>query len=326
MSTIHHTDPIDQLDALVEDAEPQRCPPSEPAALPILVALTRDELRGRIIEVAIQLAGRRGAIPTVAYVLAAAPTMSPDGLAAYSVLADELANAGVRRGIEAELRRTLQLEAGAPAAWPMRVELGDVPTGIVQSAARTGAGLILMGLGHHNRAARVLGNDTLREVIARNAGPVLGVRPGLAGLPRRVVAAVDFSSASRRAAHLARRLMDERGVLYLVHVQSPALDSSTERSEGARLIQARGVKAAFAELAAELEPPRGMTIATVTCQGGTVAELKRFCEGATPDLLAIGRQRHGAIERLLVGSVTAAMVQDGRWSVLVTPPGSTQTL
>lgn len=326
MSTIHHTDPIDQLDALVQDAEPQRCRPSKPAALPILVALTRDELRGRIIEVAIELAARRGAIPTLAYVLAAAPTMSPDGLAAYSVLADELENLGVRRAIEAELRGTLQLDTGAPASWAMRIEMGVVAASIVQSAIRAGAELILLGLGHHNRAVRVLGGDTLREVIALSAVPVLGVRSGRTGLPRRVVAAVDFSSASRRAAHLARRLMDERGVLYLVYVQPPALDSLAERSEGARLIHARGVKAAFAELAAELDPPPGMTLATVTCQGGTVAELKRFCEGATPDLLAIGRQRHGAVERLLVGSVTAAMVRDGRWSVLVTPPGSTETL
>ncbi|HXC25938.1 MAG TPA: universal stress protein [Gemmatimonadaceae bacterium] len=58
----------------------------------------------------------------------------------------------------------------------------------------------------------------------------------------------------------------------------------------------------------------------ICAKGNPVAELTRVCEQVQPDLFAIGSQHHPLFERLRFGSVATAMVRDGRWSMLVTPP------
>jgi Universal stress protein family. len=40
----------------------------------------------------------------------------------------------------------------------------------------------------------------------------------------------------------------------------------------------------------------------------------------SPDLIAIARQRHHLVTRLLLGSVTRKLVREGSWSMLITPP------
>lgn len=323
--TVTHADPIDQLDALLEDpagelAAVRGTTPSP--ALPVLVAIAEDAQREGVLAVAAALAERRGGLPTLMHALEISPATMPDAMVGYGALVVELRDAPMRAWTEERLRADLQLGASPAVAWPLRVELGGAAGCIVEHARQSGAHLILMGMHHHSRIGRALGNDTLRSVVEQNAAPVLAVRPELHSLPKRVAVAVDFSSASRRAAHLARRLMDEHGTLYLVNVSPDILDDAEERTEGARLIHARGLEAAFAELVAELDLPRGMTVATVKCRGNPIEELVRFCEGASVELIAVGRQRHTLVDRLRNGSVTSALIADGRWSLLVTPQGS----
>jgi len=328
-----HADPIDQLDALLEestvvpgnDPVPARGTMTSPA-LPILVAITEDAQREGVLAVAAALSEQRGGMPTLMHTLEISPATMPDAMVGYGALVVELRDAPMRAWTEERLRADLQLSASPAATWPLRVELGSAAGCIVEHARRSDARLIVLGMHRHTRLGRALGNDTLRAVVAQNAAPVLAVRPELRGLPKRVAVAMDFSSASRRAAHLARRIMDEHGTLYLVNVSPATLDDVEERTEGARLIHARGIKAAFAELVAELDVPRGMTVATVACRGNPVQEIVDFAAGANVELVAVGRQRHTLAERLRHGSVTSALIADGRWSLLVTPQGSTESL
>jgi nucleotide-binding universal stress UspA family protein len=103
-------------------------------------------------------------------------------------------------------------------------------------------------------------------------------------------------------------------------VEPAILGSKSESAEGMRLIQAKGVEAAFAQLVSELKPSAGMTIATIVRRGNPMAEISRFCEEVGPDLVALGSQRHRFLDRLLLGSVARSVAADGRWSTLVTPP------
>jgi nucleotide-binding universal stress UspA family protein len=177
-----------------------------------------------------------------------------------------------------------------------------------------------MGLNRHAAISRAIGNDTVREVIALGGIPVLAVRPQLMNLPKHVVVAVDFSRASIRAAHLARRLIEEHGSMHLLFIESVMLNGTSESTEGLRLIQTKGLATAFEQLISELEPTAGMTIDTVVRRGNPMEEIARYCEEIEPDLVAIGSQRRRFLDRLLLGSVARSIAGNGRWSILVTPP------
>lgn len=325
MTMIRHDDHIDQLDALLEDAALARGVETLPA-LSVLVAVADDAQRESVLALATALHRRRRMTPSLLHTLEIAPVAMPDAMLGYGSLAVELDEPKMRAWTEARLRGALHLDTGVAAAWPMRVKLGPVVPTIADEVEETGAGLVIMGMHRHTALGRALGNDTLHGVIARNIAPVLAVRSELEDLPRKVIVAVDFSAASRRAAHLARRIMDEHGTLYLVNVSPDGDGDHAERTEGARLIHARGLKTAFAELVEELDTPPGMTVATVSCRGETLEELTVFAAGINADLIAVGRQRHSVAERLRNGSVTNALAADGRWSLLVIPQGSHEAL
>jgi nucleotide-binding universal stress UspA family protein len=238
-------------------------------------------------------------------------------------MADELTNPEAHRRDEAELRKACHVDVGAPAGWPFEIEIGMPAARITSRARELGAQLIVMGLNRHSAISRVIGGHTVREVITTTDAPVLAVRPQLTTLPKSVVVAMDFGQASIRAAHLARRILDAHGTMHLVFVDVPVKPHASETEEAKEAIHARGVEAEFRELVEALDPGPGMTIASVECMGDPIAELQAACEQIEPDVVAMGRQRHSIFERLMVGSVTKAMVNDGRWSVLVMPPSAT---
>jgi nucleotide-binding universal stress UspA family protein len=114
--------------------------------------------------------------------------------------------------------------------------------------------------------------------------------------------------------------MDQHGIMILAYVEPRRGTHDPEYAGGVRTVQAAGVEVSFEQVINELAPTAGMSITHTTLRGDPVEELKTLAEKVNPDLVAIGSQRHGWLERLLLGSVTSAMVRDGRWSMLVVPP------
>ena len=286
----------------------------------VLVALTNDERAAAATEVARALRERRSATPYVVYVIEIGASIPEAAMVAVALEA-ELRDPERRAVQEAEMKSVLHLDTGDTAKWPFSIEVGSVASGVVEQAQNRGAELILMGLNRHAALGRAIGRDTVREVMAMGGIPVLAVRDTLTGLPKRIVVAVDFSRASIRAAKLARRLVDDGGEMQLLFVEPGLLDAGAESAEGLRLIQNKGVEAAFSELLAELEGDGTVRISTSVLKGGSPpAEIMKFCENSRPDLIAVGSQRHRFLDRLLLGSTARAIAADGRWSVLITPP------
>jgi nucleotide-binding universal stress UspA family protein len=314
-------DYIDELDALLEGSsvDPGTHTSRGTAGFRVLLAITDDDLAPAATAVARALHERRRGSPSVLYVLEVGAAM-PEAAAVMVTLQEELSNPRTRAKQEADMRAVLHIDSGSPAAWPFDIDVGPVAGSIIAAARKQDADMVVMGLNRHATVGRMMGRDTVREVMTLGGVPVLAVRPQLAGLPARVVVAVDFSRASIRAARLARRLVDEHGSMHLLFVEPAMLDNKSESTEGMRLIQARGVEAAFAQLVSELKADPGMTIATIVRRGSPVAEISRFCEELGPDLVAVGSQRHRFLDRLLLGSVARSVAADGRWSTLVTPP------
>jgi nucleotide-binding universal stress UspA family protein len=198
--------------------------------------------------------------------------------------------------------------------------VGEVARVVVDQARQLGSELIVMGLNRHGLAGRAMGRNTVGGVMAIGGVPVLAVRPELSGLPKRVVVAMDFSRASIRAAHFARRVLDDKGTMTLLFVEPAASGQSRESDEGPELIRKKGVAAMFDQVVSSLGPPSGVTVVTAIRTGEPAAEIARFCDETHADLVAVGSQRHRFLDRLFLGSVSKAIAGYGRWSVLVTPP------
>jgi nucleotide-binding universal stress UspA family protein len=218
----------------------------------------------------------------------------------------------------ADLQRQLQSVAGAGAAWPTDIRFGPAPDAIADEARQRRASLIVMDSGRHDWIARLLAGETALRTIRRAQVPVLTVAGAFDALPRTAIAAIDFSPSSITAARAALDLLADDATLCLVHVWSRS--ASEHPSERARdETYERGLPALFDRVEKALGAPRGITVRRVTLLGTPVEELLKFAASQGADLIAAGRRGHGFFERLLVGSVTTALVRGAACSVLVTP-------
>lgn len=286
----------------------------------LLVALTDDQRAPAASEVAQAIAHHKNATPNVVYVIEIGVSIPEAAMVAVTLEA-VLREPETRAAQEAKMREVLGLDVGERAAWPFSIEVGDVAAIVTADAVSRGAELIVMGLNRHAALGRVMGRDTARQVMARSTVPVLGVRDSLAGLPKRIVVAMDFSSASIRAARMARRLAADGGEIHMIFVESEIPGHASEALEVQRLIRREGVRAVFAHLCDELTGNGGVVLSSnVVASADTPGEVLHFCEKVKPDVIALGSQRRRLLGRLGMGSTAGAIANDGRWSVLVAPP------
>ncbi|MEO7043336.1 MAG: universal stress protein [Gemmatimonadaceae bacterium] len=286
----------------------------------LLVALTDDQRAPAASDVAQALVHHKNATPNVVYVIEIGVSIPEAAMVAVTLEA-ALREPQTRVVQEAKMREVLGLDVGERAAWPFSIEVGDVAAIVAADAVSLGADLIVMGLNRHAALGRAMGRDTARQVMARSTIPVLGVRDSLSGLPKRIVVAMDFSSASKRAAMMARRLVADGGEIHMIFVETKVPGSASESLEVQRRIRSEGIRAVFAQLCDELTGDGGVVLSSaVVASADTSGELLRFCEKVKPDVIALGSQRRRLLGRIGMGSTAGAIANDGRWSVLVAPP------
>lgn len=201
-----------------------------------------------------------------------------------------------------------------------RAEVLEGPPGsaVARAAAERGASLIVIGTGQHGMLGRFLYGERALEVV-RNAESTVLVVPPFAEPPvTRAMVAVDFSQASIRAAVAALELVDAGGCLTLVHVESVPrhLDG---RSRIAEMEVEQRTRSLFARFVEALPSSEGVSVQTTTLRGDAVGALLRYAEEQEVELIACGRRRHSIVERLLVGSVSTALVRGAPCCVLVAP-------
>lgn len=222
-----------------------------------------------------------------------------------------------RHTVKTDLRR-----ANADA-WPIRLRGGtSVPAVIAQEVKARRFGLVIVGLRHRGVVAQTTRRDTAWRIIEHLDTPVLAVAPGLGHVPRRVVVGIDFSRASERAVETAARLLDIGGTLTLTYAE-PMPGRRTEDTEGYARIHEEGCEALLAKLARHLTLPDGARVQIVRKVGTPLEVLRETAKRYSADLIAVGRQSHEPFTRAVLGSVSADLIHDGHWSVLVTPPSRT---
>jgi len=221
----------------------------------------------------------------------------------------QLRDAAMRDAIGSQLDRS---------AWSRQVLIGKPAHEIAKVADKRAANLILLGRSQRGAIARLLGGETTTQVIRRSSVPMLLVEEEMPKVAT-VVAAVDFSSASARAASVALQVVAGGGTLYLVHVQerlgvlpdaivAPDTDSHPGETLGL-----------FRRLLTQLRPPPGVVVETVVLNGMPVPVIAEFCERVGADLLAVGTREMSAAARAVLGSVSLGLACKVRMPILIAP-------
>jgi nucleotide-binding universal stress UspA family protein len=282
----------------------------------LLLAIENDDNARAAIRVTDALIAR-GAVPRVIHAteLMTPVAGTPDSMMffAEAVLGEEF-----HEGLARSLRELISSTIGRAQPWPVQSVTGEPSFCITQEAQAQNSELLVMGIHRHGAFEQAIGENTATRVMAKAAVPVLGVRPALSGLPRRIMVATDFGNASREAAHLAANLADPGGSVILVHASLPT-PIVEEGDEGAALIQREGIEHAFLHLTDEISEGKSIQVETVCRTGDAGAQLMAAAALVSPDLIAIASQRHHLITRLILGSVTRKLVREGSWSMLITP-------
>jgi len=289
-------------------------------AYKLFLAIENDDNAPAAIRVTDALA-RRGALPTVLRTIDLMPAVAGtgDSMIAYTeaVLGEEFYR--TQEGIIVSTMRDL---LGAARPWPVRAVVGEAASTIASEAEAANAELLVIGIHHHGRFSQALGENTATRVMSHARIPVIGVRHDTKKLPRRIMVATDFGDASVEAAHLAANLADPDGTVILVHATLPT-PIVVEGDEGAALVQGVGIEHAFLNLSAQISKGRKIHVETITRIGDAATELLAAAEQIAPDMIATASQRHGFLDRLILGSVSRRIVREGRWPMLVAPPAHT---
>lgn len=283
----------------------------------LLLAIENDDNARTAIRVADALTAR-GATPGV---ISAAEFMILAPGTLDSMVSDTEAALG--EDLHYHRRRALQAliaaATGRDQDWPITSVVGDAALCIAKEAEAQHSELIVMGIHQHGAFEQAIGENTATRVMGRASVPVLGVRPALSGLPRRIMVATDFGDASRDAAHLAGNLAEPGGCVILVHVSLPS-PIVEEGDEGAALVQREGIEHAFLHLSEEISKGKSIRVETVSRTGDAGAQLMAAANLISPEVIVIASQRHHLITRLMLGSVSRKLVREGCWPMLLTPP------
>jgi nucleotide-binding universal stress UspA family protein len=234
--------------------------------------------------------------------------------------------------IEREMRTARVRDLGGPFAarigadvkWSSEVVIGNPATEVCHAARAAGATLIVVGASPHRRLRRIVAGQRAAQILHRSETPVLSVAPWLKAPPARIVAAIDFSPASIKAAQAAVLIAAPEAVITLVHVVPVHLIAPAAQGTNTVL---------HASIATELEKhgtrlrelaQGALRTEAVVLDGDAAAEILNFAEGSDADLIAVGTSADSALRRALVGSVATEIFHTALCSVLASPPPSAQ--
>ncbi len=217
-----------------------------------------------------------------------------------------------------DIRRNLSVSAFGDPSWPAEVKVGSPSRTLAEEARRRAASLLVMGIGRHNPLDRLFGAETTLATLRESAVPVLAVGMNFPAAPKHAVVGMDFSAASIHATRLAMRLVGDDGRITLVHVrpkfEHPSADWQTWDADYGKTLPPL-----FEQIRGQLKAPETMVLETVTVRGDPAPALLAYAQQVGAELIALGTQRHGLIERLVVGSVATRVLRTARSAVLAVP-------
>ena len=211
------------------------------------------------------------------------------------------------------------LEVADPAT-PCHTEVivGEPSRAIADVASARHSPLIVMGIGRHRPLDRMLGLETAVRTIRRAACPVLAVSADIHVPFRNVVVATDFSPASIKGVEAIVPLLTTGSVVHLVHVWEPSAvhDARLRTLDEA---YAAALTDKFRRLLEILALPSGIAVKEEVLEGRASERLLDYANAHNADVVVAGRQGLNLLTRLVVGSVTEALLRGSKRSVLIAP-------
>lgn len=285
--------------------------PAPEAAGPILVASDGSGSADFAVRAA-RVVSRGGAVPVqMVSVLEPVAAIAPAPLLAGLPANVDAERAGERLDVIREQRRLV----GGDQGWSIEVKFGSPAQVIARMAKERNARLIVMGLNPHGAVDRLLGGDTVFDVVRLGETPVLVASERMDERPRTLVIGVDFSPLSTHAAHLAVSMFGDAADIYLVHV-GPAPDTTIHGWYD--LGHSETVSDGFQNVRAVLNETSGK-IETVELMGKPERELAQFARDVRADIVVVGSYRRGLLRRITSGTMAANVLRAAPCPVLVVP-------
>lgn len=203
-----------------------------------------------------------------------------------------------------------------------RVVAGNVGASLLAQADELDAGLVVLGARGGGLLRQLVLGTTAERILRKTARPVLVVRQSPVGEYRRVAVAVDFSPTSATAVRLAMALAPN-AELVLVHAYEVPYESKLRFAGVDESMIERYRQRAEDEATNDLEtfmaevglsPAR----ARIVVEQGDPTRIVLDQHGC--DLLVVGQRGKGALEELLLGSVTKHVLAETNIDVLVAVP------
>ena len=213
--------------------------------------------------------------------------------------------------------------SGGAAPPNIHIRFGAIAEEIAEVARDRSATMIVVGAAPHQRVNRIVAGERVVHVLRASRVPVLSVPPGFEALPRNVLAAIDFSPASIRAAQAALLFLGKGGTLTLLHVLSPLLGDAPLRDiKGRNPVDS--IQTLFEQARAELQPfvPDHVTIETRVRTGDDADGIVGCANSIGADLIVVGTHGPRLLERVFLGSVASSVIHSAAQAVLAVPPPS----
>jgi nucleotide-binding universal stress UspA family protein len=240
---------------------------------------------------------------------------------------------GMRHDLEAHARNFVQAAGAADVDVDVLVEEAPAVLGeILVQAARLRADVIVMGTHGRGVVDRLFLGSVSEKVLRKAACPVLAVPPRAQEPPaqepvhfHRILCPVDFSTASLSALEHALSLAEEAdATLTLLHaIELPAAlyDEPASLSIDLAAVEAEMQASARRRLETlvPVEAREFCTVETIAARGRPSHEILELAATRKSDLIVMGVQGRGAVNLMVFGSNTHAVLRAATCPVLAVP-------
>ena len=273
------------------------------------------------------LAGWYQSVLTALYVETALPNDNAADMRSFGVAPTAVLEAARSRRVVDDLHAFVGRAMNGRKVDVEVEEALDVPDAIVRRAVTRAADLIVMGTHGRTGIKRWFAGSVAERVLRTAPCPVLVVPPQDAVLTsttsfKSLVAAIDFSASSLAALQWALSLAEEADAhLWLLHTMEvpPELRISAvvtdeeidELNTSARADALSRLRALIPEGAAGF-----CSIETATTTGEAAHAILKFAAEHEADLIVMGAQGHGAVDRFIFGSKTRDVIGGATCPVL----------
>jgi nucleotide-binding universal stress UspA family protein len=185
--------------------------------------------------------------------------------------------------------------AGTGLEPSLQVLDGDVTDAILATAATFADALVVIGAASEVPVQQVILGSTAGRLVQGLALPLLVVRRRTRGPYGRILVAMDFSAAARRALETAIRLFPA-GRITLFHALAEGADGAQALAQGERFIE-------------DCAAPHRARIDIATGHGLVTEAIGRHVIEEGIGLVVIGVRRQSAVARVFMGSTSEDLIQ-----------------